>query len=401
MKEFLRAAFVIGRRDFTATVYSRSFLLFLISPLIIITLSLLVSGVMQNATREDIRAKVAVVASEADFAALNAARDRLRPAFGERGLSDLIRYDPQPDAKAQAAALLRSEHNGVVAVLTGGLAHPTLTGAITQDGSVNRELTLLIAETKRDRAVAQSRADIAPTKIEIVGVAHSGGGLATARAITARMGQMFLFFLTVLLSGMLLSNMLEEKSNKVIEVLAAAVPIDAIFLGKIVSMLAISLVGVTFWSGGAFGAMLMWGQGDSALPDPAVGWPIFIALIFIYFSINYLLLGALFLGIGSQANSVREVQTLSMPITVGQMLVFALASMAAGQLGQPIGIGAAIFPFSSPLTMIARAAEHAAIWPHLTAIAWQALWVLLIVRLGSMLFRRNVLKSGGAPARAR
>ena len=46
---------------------------------------------------------------------------------------------------------------------------------------------------------------------------------------------------------MLLSNLVEEKSNKVIEVLAAAVPLDAVFLGKLLAMLAMSLVGLLFW----------------------------------------------------------------------------------------------------------------------------------------------------------
>ena len=40
---------------------------------------------------------------------------------------------------------------------------------------------------------------------------------------------------------MLLSQLIEEKSNKIIEVLAAAVPIDAIFLGKLFAMLAASV----------------------------------------------------------------------------------------------------------------------------------------------------------------
>ena len=54
--------------------------------------------------------------------------------------------------------------------------------------------------------------------------------------------------LTMLLAGMLLSNLVEEKSNKIIEVLAAAVPIDAIFLGKLFAMLAVSLVGIAVWA---------------------------------------------------------------------------------------------------------------------------------------------------------
>ena len=42
---------------------------------------------------------------------------------------------------------------------------------------------------------------------------------------------------------MLLSQLIEEKSNKIIEVIAAAVPIDAMFVGKLFAMLAASIVG--------------------------------------------------------------------------------------------------------------------------------------------------------------
>jgi ABC-2 type transport system permease protein len=115
---------------------------------------------------------------------------------------------------------------------------------------------------------------------------------------------------------------------------------------------------------------------------------------------NYLLLGALFLGIGSQASSVREVQTISMPVTIGQVIIFFFATMAAGPYNGVLGISAAIFPFSSPMMMIARAAQSEALWPHLVALLWQAAWVWLIIRLGAAFFRVNVLKSGGGPAAA-
>ena len=57
------------------------------------------------------------------------------------------------------------------------------------------------------------------------------------------------------------------------------------------------------------------------LPDvaPAVGWPIFILLVLLYFTTNFLLLGALFLGIGAQASNIREIQTISMPVTMLQL----------------------------------------------------------------------------------
>ena len=44
--------------------------------------------------------------------------------------------------------------------------------------------------------------------------------------------------------------------------------------------------------------------------------------------------------------------------------------------------------------MIARAAEEPNLWPHLLALCWQAIWVVAILRIGSQMFRKTVLKSG-------
>ncbi len=46
---------------------------------------------------------------------------------------------------------------------------------------------------------------------------------------------------------MVMSQLIEEKSNKIIEVIAAAVPIDAMFVGKLFAMLAASVVGIIVW----------------------------------------------------------------------------------------------------------------------------------------------------------
>ena len=111
---------------------------------------------------------------------------------------------------------------------------------------------------------------------------------------------------------------------------------------------------------------------------------------------SYLLIGGVFLGIGAQATTVREVQTLSMPVTMAQVVIFGIASVGVGNPDSTEAIAAAIFPLSSPFAMIARAAEQDALWPHFAALAWQALWVALILKLASALFRRSVLKSGPA-----
>jgi ABC-2 type transport system permease protein len=59
-------------------------------------------------------------------------------------------------------------------------------------------------------------------------------------------------------------------------------------------------------------------------------------------------------------------------------------------------MAAIAFPLSSPFAMLARAAMEPQLWTHALALAWQAVAVVLIVKAGSLLFRKRVMKSGGA-----
>jgi ABC-2 type transport system permease protein len=216
---------------------------------------------------------------------------------------------------------------------------------------------------------------------------------------TAQAGQTLLFLLTMLLAGMVLSNLVEEKANKIIEILAAAIPMDAVFLGKLFAMLGISFVGIAVW-GATIGSVLLFGGHSLAeVAAPAVGWPMFLGLGVLYFAMAYLLLGSVFLTIGSMAATVREVQTLSMPVTMMQLLVFFLASYTVASPGSALELVAAAIPFSSPFAMLARAAQTTDLTQHVLALGWQAAWVVLFVRFGAQLFRRRVMKSGPAVKR--
>jgi ABC-2 type transport system permease protein len=134
----------------------------------------------------------------------------------------------------------------------------------------------------------------------------------------------------------------------------------------------------------------------SAIADvgPAVGMPMFVLLFFAYFVMAYMLLGAVFLGIGAQASTQRELQMMSLPITIFQVAMFGFASAAAASPESWVATAAELFPFSSPFAMAARAANSAELWRHGAALAWQALWVVLTVTLAARLFRRGVLQSG-------
>ena len=389
MTRLIRSAFVVARRDFSATVLSKTFIFFLIGPLFPLLLGGIFGGIGARVASQTEQPVVAWISSDAEFASVSSARDRLAGAVGDATVVRLIHATPARDIAAQRHRLLRQVRPPVRAVVSGGLDSPAVTGALKPGDPLSRQLALILDDA---RSSAERRPEIAVAPAE-----GATGTLSNARSLTAQIGQMLLFFLTILLSGMVLSQLIEEKSNKIIEVIAAAVPIDALFIGKLFAMLAASVIGIIVWvSAGA--VLIQWVKhgGIATLPPPALGWPAFLILGVVYFAINYLLLGAVFLMIGAQASTAREVQTLSMPVTFAQVLIFGFAATAIGSPDSAAAMAAAVFPLSSPMVMLARAAERPELWPHLVAILWQLVWVALILRLGARLFRRTVLKSGPA-----
>jgi ABC-2 type transport system permease protein len=391
MMRVLKSAFVIGRRDFSATVLSKAFLFFLVGPVFPLLLGGVFGGIGAQVASRTERSVIAVVSSPQDFERLSAARYRLADAVGEDRLVPLVHYAPEHDIAAQQKRLLAARKPPVRAVLTGGLSHPQLSGPRADPGTMN-QLRMLIANARSGQAE--------PPPVRVSEVEGSTGSLMQDQSNTALYGQVLLFFLTLFLAGMVMSQLIEEKSNKIIEVIAAAVPIDAMFLGKLFAMLAASIVGIIVWlAAGALLIQTISHGGLRTLPPPAIGWPGFLALVIAYFAMNYLLIGAIMLTIGAQASTAREVQVLAMPATFGQFLVFGFATAAIGAPDSAKGIAAAIFPLSSPMAMLARAAQQPDWWPHVAALLWQALWVALILRGAASLFRKTVLKSGPQPRR--
>ena len=384
MPKLLWSAFVIARRDFVATVLSRTFILFLIGPLFPLLIGGVFGGIGATVAGDVAKPTIGVIASHEDFARLSQPQTLLRHAMGESPVK-FLHYPLRGDPVLQMRSVLR---NGAppTAVLIDPFGQPRLTGAVDPLGRTAGQVRLLLA---------QARVGDGQPSLQIVQVRTQEARQGRSRTLTAHAGQAILFFLTLLLAGMLLSQLIEEKSSKVIEVLAAAVPVEGIFVGKLFAMLATSLIGIAIWSlAGGLALLTLAPQAFANLPAPAVGWPLFGLFSLLYFSMSYLILGAAFLGIGALASTARQVQILSMPVTMSQVVIFGFASAATASLNGFLGLFATVFPLSSPYLMLARAGLETTLWPHLLAVAWQALWVALILRLAARVFRRSVLRSG-------
>ena len=388
------AMMVVARRDFVTVVFSKTFILFLLGPLIMVMIGVLAGGI-GHATDNADQPVIGVAMTAPDTRAMQGAHDFMSDYMGGALPDFVVIKTLAPGEKFDATAAMHGKiakaGTQLAAVLSGTPAQPVLTATPGRLDEWQGMVALVAARAGTTQAAP-------PPKVRTEIVATSAATKSSGQIATAQAGQMLLFLLTMLLATMVLSNLVEEKSNKIIEILAAAIPLDALFLGKLFAMLAVSMVGITVWAIAGSTVWLFAGHSLAEFPSPAVGWPMFFGLGVVYFSMGYLLLGSIFLAIGSMASTVREVQTLSMPVTMLQLLNFFFASFAMAQPGTWIEKVAMVMPFSSPFTMLAHAAQDGALWPHALAILWQLVCVSVLVKLGAGLFRKRVMQSG--PQRA-
>jgi ABC-2 type transport system permease protein len=389
MKEILRAAFVIARRDFTAIIFSKAFIFFLLGPLFPVIVGGIAGGLGGKIAEDATRPVIGIAMDAQDAAKMVETRKILAAQLGDRWFPELKSLAPvNGKDNNDPEKYLADKTNNLAAVVSGTLKAPILTATPGAADDYSGKVRLLAGYAVTKQAAT-------PPELTINTVEKSAGSAKQVRILTGQAAQILIFMLTMLLAGMVLSNLVEEKANKIIEILAASIPMESVFLGKLFAMLAMSFLGIIVWGGAGIGITLL--AGGNALPNlptPAVGWPVFAVLGVLYFTLAYLMLGALFLGIGAMAATVREVQTLSMPVTMLQLINFFFASYTVTQLDKPIEKIAAIFPFSSPFAMIARAAQDPTLWHHGVAIVGQIFFAILLLRVGVYVFKRNVMKSG-------
>ncbi len=401
MKQLIANGLVIARRDFMAVVATPTFILFLLAPFLMLGVSIAsgVGGAYLAKGSQDARQMV-IIANATDakrLAAQDAAtRSRL---FGREGGPPPVHFVlPEAHPESQQAVLLAGKALDTTAVMRGPPDRPVI-AHLPGEADDGRYLALLAEDMLRTQALGRSPPD--QFSLPQFKVLEKAAPTRSRQQRTGSSAVVIMFMLTIMLASQAVGTLAEEKSNKVIEILAASVPLEAVFFGKLMGLFAIALVFVAFWGGlASVGLAVLPASAGLESFAPVIGTPIFIVLACCYFAMAFMLLGAIFLGVGAQASTMREIQMLSLPITLFQLIMFGLSMAAAGQPGTGIARFAEIFPFSSPFAMAARGATDPALWPHMLALGWQFVWVALTIAAGAHFFRYGVLKSGVGPFRA-
>ena len=124
----LAAAFVVARRDFTAILFSRSFIFFLLGPLFPVVVAALAGGVGQKVQETTAAPQLGIVMQAADADAMIAAHDALAVRMGGSLPDIIVVRRLKPGETFDPAAALRSQGGNLAAIASGTPAAPELTG---------------------------------------------------------------------------------------------------------------------------------------------------------------------------------------------------------------------------------------------------------------------------------
>jgi ABC-2 type transport system permease protein len=195
------------------------------------------------------------------------------------------------------------------------------------------------------------------------------------------------FYVTALGFGMTIAqSVTQEKESRVVEILAAAVPIRALLWGKIAgnTVLAVAQVLLTVVAGAI--AMVATGRGDGLrIVGPAIGWYV------IFFVLGFVALASLWSVAGSLASRQQDLQATTMP---GQILLFAPYILAV-TAGEGVKTVVSMLPVVSTMMMPVRMAEGAVpAWQVAVAILTTVVAAVLMVRVGAAAYERTLLRTG-------
>ena len=200
---------------------------------------------------------------------------------------------------------------------------------------------------------------------------------------------------------MLLTSMLEEKLNKLLEMMLASVRFSEIILGKLLGVAALTITALApYIIIGIISVIAIIFVGPPEISEALQRsfTPQILFFFTLFLVLGYVFYGACFIALGSLSQSMQDAQTLTTPIVLILTLCVLVVPMGLENPDSPILYAASFFPLSSPFAMLARLPSNPPLWEVLLSVLILLLSCIGVIMLAGRIFRFGVLSGAGVGA---
>ncbi len=241
----------------------------------------------------------------------------------------------------------------------------------------------------KDLRALLDRPDVQPVTVSSSGERKSIGELQ----ILVPMGFMLLMMISVMTTGgYLMTTVVEEKSNRVMEVLLSAVSPFQLMCGKVLGHMCVGALIISIYGGLGVSGLIYFALSQLVSP-------LMLVLLVCYFLIASTTMAAMMAAIGSAVNELREAQTLQTPVIMLVMLPWMIWFVIQRAPNSILAVTLSFVPGISPFVMVLRMAgsEPIPLWQHPVAIAIGIATALASLWASAKIFRIGVLMYGKPP----
>ncbi len=201
---------------------------------------------------------------------------------------------------------------------------------------------------------------------------------------------MMLMFLVITSGQMLVRSVVEEKSNRIVEVLISSCSSRELMSGKILGLTMLGFATISFW------VLILVGVNFS-IDKPFVNFD-HLALMLTYFVLGYLFFAAVFVAAGAPLSTEQEAQQITSYVSIVLVFPIALAVPAMQNPGSMIVKVLSLIPFLTPTMMTLRLSiQMPAMWEIVLSLALLALSTAGMMWAASKIFRIGILVTGKKP----
>lgn len=236
---------------------------------------------------------------------------------------------------------------------------------------------------------------------------------------------LLIYIFVITYGGMVMQSVIEEKTNRIIELLVSSVKPFQLMMGKIIGVMLVGIAQMALW--GVMLSIIMTvasvGFGISQAQSIAAGQPMpsptmnmsqdtqelltaivnlpyaEIGLMFIIMFVGgYLLYSSFFAATGASINEQEDANQFVVPITMITLFGLYAAMYSIENTDGPLAFWASLFPLTSPIVMMIRIPFGVPLWQELLSIALLYASAFLMIWIGGKIYRVGILMYGKKPS---